>query len=187
VVEDEGVLADSIARGLRWEGMAIDVSQDGADALDKLAVSSYDVIVLDRDLPVVSGDELCRRLATDPERARILMLTAARAVTDRIDRLNLGADDHLPKPFAFGELVARIWALVRRPGPARPPVLAAGDVVVDPPDAWPSATAGAWTCPAKSSASWRCCWPRVGRWSAPRSCWSGSGTSTPTRSRPPCA
>jgi DNA-binding response OmpR family regulator len=112
--------------------MAVDVSPDGADALDKAALSRYDVVVLDRDLPVVSGDEVCRRLSTDPERARILMLTAARAVSDRIDGLNLGADDYLPKPFAFGELVARIWALGRRPGPARPPLLAAGDVVVDP-------------------------------------------------------
>ena len=95
-------------------------------------MSSYDVVVLDRDLPFVSGDEVCRRLAADSARARILMLTAARAVTDRIDGLNLGADDYLPKPFAFGELVARIWALNRRPSQARPPLLAAGDVVVDP-------------------------------------------------------
>jgi DNA-binding response OmpR family regulator len=132
VVEDEEVLADSIARGLRWEGMAVDLALDGADALDKAAVCRYDVVVLDRDLPVVSGDEVCRRLATDPQRARILMLTAARAVSDRIDGLNLGADDYLPKPFAFGELVARICALGRRPSPARRPLLAAGDVVVDP-------------------------------------------------------
>ena len=132
VVEDEEVLADSIARGLRWEGMAVDVSPDGADALDKAALSRYDVVVLDRDLPVVSGDEVCRRLSTDPERARILMLTAAADVDDRVDGLELGADDYLGKPFAFGELVARIWALARRPGHARQPLLTVGDVVVDP-------------------------------------------------------
>jgi len=132
VVEDEEVLADSIARGLRWEGMAVDVALDGAEALDKLALCGYEVVVLDRDLPKVSGDEVCRQLASSATRPRVLMLTAARAVADRITGLNLGADDYLPKPFAFGELVARIWALSRRPSLAQPPVLASGDVVVDP-------------------------------------------------------
>jgi DNA-binding response OmpR family regulator len=130
VAEDEDVLAETIARGLRWEGMAVDIALDGAVALDKAAVTAYDVIVLDRDLPVVHGDEVCRRLAQEP--ARILMLTASRAIPDRIDGLAMGADDYLPKPFAFGELVARVRALARRGGTPSPPLLVAGDVVVDP-------------------------------------------------------
>jgi DNA-binding response OmpR family regulator len=130
VVEDEDVLAETIARGLRWEGMAVDVALDGEVALDKAMVNTYDVIVLDRDLPRVHGDEVCRRLAG--ARARILMLTAARAVSDRIDGLVMGADDYLVKPFAFGELVARVRALGRRAGGPTPPTLVAGDVVVDP-------------------------------------------------------
>jgi DNA-binding response OmpR family regulator len=130
VAEDEDVLAETIARGLRWEGMAVDIALDGAVALDKAAVTAYDVIVLDRDLPVVHGDEVCRRLAREP--VRILMLTAARAVSERIDGLAMGADDYLPKPFAFGELVARVRALARRAGAPTAPLLVAGDVVVDP-------------------------------------------------------
>lgn len=129
VVEDEDVLAQTIARGLRWEGMAVDVALDGEVALHKAAITVYDVIVLDRDLPGVGGDEVCRRLAGG--HVRILMLTAARAVSDRIDGLALGADDYLPKPFAFGELVARLRALGRRAGIPTPPILVASEVVVD--------------------------------------------------------
>jgi DNA-binding response OmpR family regulator len=130
VVEDEDVLADSIARGLRWEGIAVDVAHDGTTALEKASVTAYDVVVLDRDLPGVHGDEVCRQLSGSA--VRVLMLTAARAVTDRIEGLALGADDYLPKPFAFGELVARVRALARRAGPPTPPLLAFGDVVLDP-------------------------------------------------------
>jgi DNA-binding response OmpR family regulator len=132
VVEDEEVLADSIRRGLEWEGMAVDVALDGAEALEKGLVVRYDVVVLDRDLPVVHGDEVCSQLTGQRDAPRILMLTAARAVADRIEGLSLGADDYLPKPFAFGELVARIRALARRSQPARPPLLQHGPVVVDP-------------------------------------------------------
>jgi DNA-binding response OmpR family regulator len=132
VVEDEEVLADSIARGLRWEGMAVDVALDGVDALAKASVSAYDVVVLDRDLPVLHGDEVCRRLGESANPTRVLMLTAAGRVADRIDGLNLGADDYLAKPFAFGELVARIRALGRRSQVGHRPVLVCGDVVVDP-------------------------------------------------------
>jgi DNA-binding response OmpR family regulator len=131
VAEDEDLLADSIARGLRWEGMAVDIALDGADALEKASVSRYDVVILDRDLPRIHGDEVCRRLIHDGRGERILMLTAARSVTDRIDGLSMGADDYLPKPFAFGELVARVRALARRRDQATPPLLAARDVVVD--------------------------------------------------------
>jgi DNA-binding response OmpR family regulator len=131
VAEDEDLLADSIARGLRWEGMAVDIALDGAVALEKASVSRYDVVILDRDLPKVHGDDVCRQLVAGGRGERILMLTAARAVSDRIDGLGMGADDYLPKPFAFGELVARVRALARRRDAATPPLLAAGDVVVD--------------------------------------------------------
>ncbi len=132
VVEDEEVLADTIAKGLRREAMAVDVAYDGASALDRLALNPYDVVVLDRDLPSVHGDEVCRRLAADQTAPRILMLTASAGVEDRVEGLELGADDYLPKPFAFSELVARIRALGRRSGPARPPVIERSGLTVDP-------------------------------------------------------
>ncbi len=132
VVEDEEVLADTIAKGLRREAMAVDVAYDGASALDRIAVNPYDVVVLDRDLPAVHGDEVCRRLAGGPAAPRILMLTASAGVEDRVVGLELGADDYLPKPFAFTELVARIRALSRRSGPARPPVIERNGLTVDP-------------------------------------------------------
>jgi DNA-binding response OmpR family regulator len=130
VVEDRHVMADSIARSLRREGMAVDVAYDGKAALGLAVVNSYEVILLDRDLPGVPGDEVCRRLAGG--RARILMLTASGTVADRVDGLTIGADDYLPKPFALDELVARIRALGRRAAPAQPPVLAASDIRLDP-------------------------------------------------------
>ena len=132
VVEDEVVLAAAIARGLRREGLAVDVSHDGGDALVKLEVNRYDVVVLDRDLPGVHGDEVCRALVGRHSPARILMLTALGAVDDRIDGLSLGADDYLGKPFAFGELVARIRALARRSRDPLPPVLEGQDIRLDP-------------------------------------------------------
>ena len=132
VVEDEQVLADAIARGLRREAMAVDVSHDGGTALERIAVNHYDVVVLDRDLPLVHGDEVCRRLAGDEQSPRILMLTASAGVEDRVEGLTLGADDYLAKPFAFAELVARIRALGRRSAPARPPVIERRGLTVDP-------------------------------------------------------
>jgi DNA-binding response OmpR family regulator len=138
VVEDEDALADAIARGLRREGMAVDVAGDGGVALEKAATNGYDVVILDRDLPVLHGDDVCRKLiASSPapgaaEVPRILMLTASGDLDDRVDGLTLGADDYLGKPFAFSELVARIRALSRRGGLAVKPVLEVGDVVVDP-------------------------------------------------------
>ncbi|HEX2273135.1 MAG TPA: response regulator transcription factor [Acidimicrobiales bacterium] len=132
VAEDEQVLADAIGRGLRREGMAVDVVNDGAEALDRLAVNGYDVVVLDRDLPKVHGDDVCRSLTSDPTSPRVLMLTASAGIDDRVDGLTLGADDYLPKPFAFAELVARIRALGRRATPALPPVLSRRGVTVDP-------------------------------------------------------
>jgi DNA-binding response OmpR family regulator len=132
LVEDHAKLATTLARGLRREGMAVDVAFDGQDAIDHLAGTTYDVVVLDRDLPRVHGDEVCQEIAAGPGNSRVLMLTAARAVNDRVDGLRLGADDYLPKPFAFAELVARIHALARRATPALPATLVHGDLVLDP-------------------------------------------------------
>ncbi|MDQ3758049.1 MAG: response regulator transcription factor [Actinomycetota bacterium] len=129
VVEDEEVLADAIARGLRREGMAVDIAYDGGAALEKAAVNRYDVVVLDRDLPGVHGDDVCRALNDDA--ARVLMLTASGTVDDRVQGLRLGADDYLGKPFAFAELVARIEALARRVEPAVRPVLSRNGVSLD--------------------------------------------------------
>jgi DNA-binding response OmpR family regulator len=132
VVEDFEVMAAAIGTGLRREGMAVDVVLDGDDALEHLAVTRYDVVVLDRDLPGTHGDEVCRRLVAGPAGSRVLMLTAASTVRERVDGLGLGADDYLTKPFDFAELVARVRALGRRSAAPLPPVLEAGDVSLDP-------------------------------------------------------
>jgi DNA-binding response OmpR family regulator len=132
VAEDFEVLANAIATGLRREGMAVDVALDGNDALESLAVTRYDVVVLDRDLPGAHGDEICRQIVVGGSLSRVLMLTAASTVADRVEGLGLGADDYLPKPFDFAELVARIRALARRCAAAVPPVLENGGLVVDP-------------------------------------------------------
>lgn len=131
VVDDHRELADTVAKGLRHERMAVDVAFDGRSALRNAAVYAYEVIVLDRDLPHVHGDEVCRQLRATDANARVLMLTASGAIEDRVDGLSLGADDYLTKPFAFAELVARVRALARRAQPALPPVLARGEVRVD--------------------------------------------------------
>jgi DNA-binding response OmpR family regulator len=132
VVEDERLLADAVADGLRGHAMAVDVAYDGGAALDRLATNEYDVVVLDRDLPIVSGDRVCTTLVDSGAATRILMLTAATAVTQRVAGLGLGADDYLPKPFAFAELTARVQALGRRARPATPPVLDRAGVRLDP-------------------------------------------------------
>jgi DNA-binding response OmpR family regulator len=132
VVEDDSELADAIGVGLRREQLAVDVAYDGATGLDRALFTGYDVVVLDRDLPGRHGDEVCAELLAAGSRSRVLMLTAAATIEDRVDGLSLGADDYLPKPFAFAELVARVRALLRRAQPALPPVLASGDVTVDP-------------------------------------------------------
>jgi len=132
LVEDECQLADTLARGLRREGMAVDVAYDGVEGHEKWSYTDYDVVVLDRDLPGMSGDEVLRQLAGSGTLTRVLMLTASGSVRDRVNGLSLGADDYLSKPFAFAELVARIRALGRRATPAAPPVLAVGDLVLDP-------------------------------------------------------
>ncbi len=131
VVEDEVALADAVARGLRREGLAVDVVHDGGQALEKAWVTRYDVVVLDRDLPGVSGDEVCRRLVEQRALTRVLMLTASGSLDARVEGLGLGADDYLTKPFAFAELVARVRALGRRATPAAPPVLRVADLELD--------------------------------------------------------
>ena len=130
VIEDDEELAETVATGLRQSQMAVDVALDGASGLVRAQVYDYDVIVLDRDLPKVHGDAVCAALVGAQSKARILMLTAAAAVGDRIEGLNLGADDYLGKPFAFDELVARIHALARR-SPGAAPVTVRGDLILD--------------------------------------------------------
>ena len=132
VAEDEPRVAAAVARGLRGQGAAVDVAADGASALYHARVYAYDVLLLDRDLPEVHGDEVCRTLRREQPQLKILMLTAARTTDDLVDGLALGADDYLGKPFRFAELVARVHALSRRAGAARPPVLRHGDVELDP-------------------------------------------------------
>lgn len=132
LVEDDEELAETVADVLRREGMAVDVALDGRDALVNAEINDYDVVILDRDLPQVHGDDVCKALTSSASSSRILMLTAAVTIQDRVDGLGLGADDYLPKPFAMAELIARVRALYRRSGTPLPPTLEAGDLRVDP-------------------------------------------------------
>ena len=132
IAEDERRVAEAVARGLRREGIAVDLAGNGEDALFKGRSTDYDVIVLDRDLPALHGDEVCSTLRRERPEQKILMLTASREIDDVVDGLALGADDYLSKPFAFAELVARLRSLGRRSGPARPAVLRAGEIELDP-------------------------------------------------------
>ncbi|NUR71415.1 MAG: response regulator transcription factor [Hamadaea sp.] len=132
IAEDDDRLARAVAAGLLRRGMTVDVALDGGSALAQLAATAYDVVVLDRDLPGVPGDDICRHLVATRSPSRILMLTAARSVRDRVEGLGLGADDYLPKPFDFTELVARIQALARRPGAPVRDELGYADLVLDP-------------------------------------------------------
>jgi DNA-binding response OmpR family regulator len=131
IVEDDEEMAQAIAAGLRQASMAADVALDGRAGLSRALVNDYDVIVLDRDLPGIHGDEICAKLLASGTRSRVLMLTAAATIDDLVDGLGLGADDYLPKPFDFPVLVARIGALIRRAQPAIPPVLRSADLVLD--------------------------------------------------------
>ncbi len=131
VVEDHPRLAATVATVLRREGMAVDIAFDGREAIDRAALTTYDVVVLDRDLPGVHGDEVCRSLVAAGARTGVLMLTAAGTLEDRVEGLGLGADDYLPKPFHLAELIARIRALARRTAPGLPPTLVHGDLELD--------------------------------------------------------
>jgi DNA-binding response OmpR family regulator len=132
VAEDERLMADAIAEWLRREAFAVDVAYDGDTALERLGVNEYDVVVLDRDLPVVPGDEICRAIVDSAAQTRVLMVTAAAAVRERVAGLAIGADDYLTKPFALVELTARVHALARRTRPAAPPVLRRAGLRLDP-------------------------------------------------------
>lgn len=132
IVEDEPLLAEAIRAGLALNAIAADVVGDGAAALVRADLNRYDVVVLDRDIPGVHGDDVCRELATRPERAAVLMLTASHALDDRVEGLAIGADDYVTKPFEFPELVARLHALARRPRSASPAVSEVGDIRLDP-------------------------------------------------------
>ncbi|WP_248960509.1 response regulator transcription factor [Sphaerisporangium perillae] len=132
VVDDHRELAETVAAGLRREGLAVDVALDGPAALERTSTNRYEVVVLDRNLPGMHGDDVCMSLVAQGNPARVLMLTAAATIEDRVDGLTFGADDYLPKPFAFAELVARIRALARRNQPALPPVLIHGELRLDP-------------------------------------------------------
>jgi DNA-binding response OmpR family regulator len=132
VVEDEEMIAEAVALGLRRQAMAVDVALDGEAALERVGVNDYDVVVLDRDLPGIHGDEVCRAVLAHGQGARVLMLTAAAGLAERVRGLDLGADDYLTKPFSFDELAARVRALGRRTLPVAPPVLRRGDLEVDP-------------------------------------------------------
>ncbi|MGK5531210.1 response regulator transcription factor [Streptomyces sp. URMC 129] len=132
VVEDEQLLADAVATGLRRQAMAVDVVYDGAAATERVDLNDYDVVVLDRDLPLVHGDDVCRHIVDSGRATRVLMLTASGDVSDRVEGLEIGADDYLPKPFAFSELIARVRALGRRATAPLPPVLERSGIRLDP-------------------------------------------------------
>jgi len=133
IAEDERLLADTVAVGLRRRSVAVDVCYDGDSALERVSVHRYDVVILDRDLPRVHGDEVCRRIVARGAETRVLMLTAAAGIRDRVDGLDLGADDYLTKPFAFAELVARVNSLARRARTALPPVIERAGITLDRP------------------------------------------------------
>ena len=183
VIEDDEELAETVAAGLRRARMAVDVALDGEAGLARALVHDYDVIVLDRDLPGIHGDEVCARLVAAGGRSRMLMLTGAAENEDLVDGLGLGADDYLTKPFDLPVLVARIGALPRRAQPTIPPVLGTVTSCSIPPSAAPRVLEGPSPCAPRSSAYSSCCSPPKAASSPPRSCSNGSGTRQPIRSR----
>ena len=189
VAEDERRVADAVARGLRREGMAVDVAYDGGSALDKARMNSYDVVVLDRDLPVMHGDDVCRTLRGEEPDSRVLMLTAAAGLDELVDGLSLGADDYMPKPFAFAELVARLRALARRSHPAQPADAHGGRRRARLRRGGRSrAPGGRSSSPRRSSAVLEALMAADGAVLVQRRAGrAASGTRTPTRSPTPCA
>ena len=185
VTEDDEILAATVAVGLRREGMAVDVALDGDAALEHLAINRYDVVVLDRDLPGVHGDDVCRALAAGRSETRVLMLTAARSVRERVEGLDLGADDYLPKPFDFAELVARIRALGRRAAAPLPASLEHGDLSLDPARRVAVRAGRRPPLTPKELAVLECLLAADGRPVRPKNCSNGYGTKRPTRSPAP--
>ena len=184
IVEDHAKLAMGVATILRREGMAVDIAFNGGDALTQAAAIDYDVVVLDRDLPGVHGDEVCRTLVANGSESRVLMLTAAGAVSERVQGLSLGADDYLPKPFAAVELVARIRALARR-SRSLPPTLTHDDLELDTRnDSSPDAESRS-RSDLRSSPSSSCCSAPKAVSSRPSRFSNTSGTTRPIRSRQP--
>ena len=187
IVEDELYLAEAIRDGLRLEAIAADIAGDGDSALELLAVNSYDVVVLDRDIPGPNGDEIARHLAVEPAGPRVLMLTAADRLDDKATGFESGADDYLTKPFALPELVLRLRALGRRPAAGTPPVVEFSGIRLDPfrREVFRDGRYVALT--RKQFAVLEVLITRAAGWSAPRTCSSAPGTRTPTRSPMPCA
>ena len=184
VAEDARQLAEAVADGLRGQAMAVDVVFDGQAAQESLAVNDYDVVILDRDLPLVHGDEVCRSLAAGGATVRILMLTAAGDLSERVTGLNLGADDYLIKPFAFAELVARVRALGRRARPADPPVLERAGIRLDPgPPCRRHGMDVRCRCGTRSSSSWKNSCAAEAPWCPPSSSSRRRGMRISTRSR----
>lgn len=182
VVEDEQLLAEAVATGLRREAMAVDVVYDGEAALQRIAVNDYDVVVLDRDLPLVHGDDVCRSVVDQGLATRVIMLTASGDISDRVEGLEIGADDYLPKPFAFSELVARVRALGRRATVPLPPVLERAGISLDPGRREVIRDGRSIQLAPKEFAVLEVLMRAAGPWSRPSSCWRRPGTSTPTRS-----
>jgi DNA-binding response OmpR family regulator len=187
IAEDEEALAGTVARGLRREGMAVDVATDGADALYKARVVDYDVVLLDRDLPLVHGDDVARALVDERPNTKILMVTGARGTDEVVAGLTIGADDYLPKPFRFAELVARLRALTRRRADVRRPVLRRGDVELDLGRREARRDGHPLDLAPKELAVLEVLLEADGRSSTCRRCSSASGTRRSTRSRTPCA
>jgi DNA-binding response OmpR family regulator len=185
IAEDHERLARAVATGLRRYGMAVDVALDGDAALARLAANRYDVVVLDRDLPGTHGDEICRTLAAERCESRVLMLTAASSVRDRVAGLSLGADDYLPKPFDFSEMVARVQALGRRPGAPKPEHLGYRDLTVDPEQRLAVRGGRTVTLSPKGFAVLACLLTAEGRPVSAESCSPGCGMRPPIRSRRP--
>ena len=185
VIEDDQEMADAIAVGLRRAQMAVDVALNGHAGLERALLNGYDVIVLDRDLPGLHGDEVCRRIIASQCRSRVLMLTAAATTEDLVDGLGLGADDYLAKPFDFPVLVARIRALLRRAQPAMPPSALRPTSCSTRHNVALARGGGSSPWRPRSSACSSCCSSSQGRTCRPRSCSSESGTKTPTRSATP--
>ena len=182
VAEDHERLAKAVAAGLRRHGMVVDVALNGDDALARLDAHRYDVVVLDRDLPGTHGDQICRTLVAERRESRVLMLTAASSVRDRVEGLGLGADDYLPKPFDFTEMVARVQALGRRPGAPKPDRLGYGDLTLDPETGVAAAPDGVWRSAPRNPMSWNACSSPRESLSRRRSSSNESGTRRPTRS-----